>query len=362
MRQGRGASASDAPEEIVLSTEMVEPRLRNDLWREISRPFFETMPCPDEPKAVLEGSLRSRAVGSLLIGPTSFNRQQYCRDRRTILQGGLNQYFVQLFVAGTLEADCEGKIISVGPGDICVFDLARAFRSRVGAGSTLSLVLPREQVDKVASGRNLHGLVLKAGSPIARLLAGFITSLSDASAELGSADTQAIEAAAVALIASALVHQAPMAAAGDPALAQILRRRVLDFIDANLSASDLGPATLMRRFQVSRAHLYRMFATDGGVATIVREKRLDASFRELVRADAPPLPITQLARAFGFSSSSQFHRAFRARFVMTPSEARHEAPATRFADQRLAFVQGHFDRYAQQLGLGRRGEGGSKTP
>lgn len=352
MRQGRGASSPGVAEEVVLSTEMVEPGLRSDLWREISRPFFEAMACSGETGAMLEGSVHSRTVGSLLVGPTSFNRQQYSRDRRTILQGGLNQYFVQLFVAGWLEADCEGKTLAVSPGDICVFDLARTFRSRVGTGSTLSLILPREQVDKVANGRSLHGLVLKAGSPITRLLTGFITSLSDVSGELGGADTLAIEEAAVTLIASALVHQAPTAATGDPALAQILRRRVLDFIDANLSEPDLGPALLMRRFQVSRAHLYRMFATDGGVARIIREKRLDASFRELVRVDTAPRPITQLARAFGFSSSTQFHRAFRSRFVMTPSEARHEASATAFADQRLAFVQGHFDRYARQLGFG----------
>ena len=116
MRQARGATAPVAAEELVLSTDMVEPDLRSDLWREISRPFFETTAHPDDRGAVLEGSIRSLALGALLIGPTSFNQQQYSRDRRTILQGGLDQYFVQLFVAGTLEADCEGEARSVGPG------------------------------------------------------------------------------------------------------------------------------------------------------------------------------------------------------------------------------------------------------
>ncbi|MGO4671861.1 helix-turn-helix domain-containing protein [Bosea sp. 2YAB26] len=352
MRQARGATAPVAAEELVLSTDMVEPDLRSDLWREISRPFFETTAHPDDRGAVLEGSIRSRALGALLIGPTSFNQQQYSRDRRTILQGGLDQYFVQLFVAGTLEADCEGEAISVGPGDICVFDLARTFRSRVRTGSTLSLVLPRERVDRVAGGRNLHGLVLRTGDPITRLLSDFIVSLSHVSPVMSDDDLRAIEESAIFLIASGLARHAPGIALQDPVLGNVLRQRILAFIEANLSDPGLNPAVLTSRFRVSRAHLYRMFAGDGGVATIIREKRLDASFRELASPAAPSRSITQIAHEQGFSNSAQFHRAFRARFGMAPGEARDAAAARPFADQRLQHVQVHFDQYAQQLGAG----------
>jgi len=356
MRQAEKTSGTGAADEIFLSTDMVEPGLRNDLWREVSRPFFETTQYPGDAEMRLEGSIRSRAIGALLIGPTSFNQQQYSRDRRAILRGGLEQYFIQLFVAGRLEADCEGRAISVGPGDICVFDLSRTFRSRVRTGSTLSLVVPRERVDKAAGGRNLHGLVLKAGAPITRILTDFVVSLSDISAEMDSADTLAIEDAAIALIASGLARHAPQTSLHDPALTGVLRRRVLDFIEANLSGPQLGPDLLTQRFRVSRAHLYRIFAADGGVATIIREKRLDASFRELAKGGGPSRSITQIAHEQGFSSSAQFHRAFRARFGMAPGEARDAAAARPLAGQRPAHVQIHFAKYAQQLGAGRHRE------
>lgn len=339
--------------DLLLSTDLVEPSLRSEAWREITRPFFETTWYPGEDGAPLEGSLRSRSIGSLLIGPTSFNRQQYRRDRRVILRGGLDQYLLQLFVAGTLEGDCDGQAISVGPGDICVFDLARPFVSRVQTGSTISIVLPREGIDSAAGGRSLHGVTLKAGSPVTRLLANFIVSLSDAAADMASADALAIEEAAIGLFVSGLLRQVPDISMGDPAVAQVLRRRVLDFIDANLSEPELGLALLMRHFRVSRAHLYRMFASDGGVVKAVRERRLDAAYRELTRPGRPPRSVTDIAHVLGFSSSSQFQRAFRARFGMTPSEAREEALSISFADHRLADVQARFASYARQLGASR---------
>ena len=336
-------------DEVLLSTDFVEPSLRDEVWREITKPYFETTQRAEDGDIALEGSVLSRSVGTLLTGPTTFNRQHYNRDRRIVLQSGLDHYLLQLFVSGSLEGDCDGRAISVEPGDICAFDLARTFTSSVHAGSTISVMLPRERVDKAAGGRSLHGVVLKAGSPVTRLLTDFIVSLSAVSADLERADALALEGAAIDLLASGLARQLPDGALGDQALAHVLRRRVLDFIDANLSDPELGPALLMRRFRVSRAHLYRMFAGDGGVARVVRERRLDAAFRELVRPDASSRSISEIAYRLGFSGSTQFLRAFRARFGMTPSEARHEGAQPVLADRRLAQVQARFVEYVQQL-------------
>ena len=341
-------------DELLLSTDMVEPHLRTDFWREATRPYFDTTGHADSGGA-LEGSIRSRTLGSLLIGPTSFNQQQYRRDRRVILEGGLDHYLLQLFVSGALQGDCEGRTVLVGPGDICAFDLTRTLDSRACAGSTLSILLPRERVDRAANGRSLHGVVLKAGSPVTRLLTDFIVSLSAVSADMEHADALAMEAAIIDLLASGLARQVPDGVADDPLLAPVLRRRILEFIDANLSDPKLGPTLLMRRFRVSRAHLYRMFAADGGVARAVRERRLDAAYRELIRPGGSPRLIYGIARHLGFSSSSQFLRAFRTRFGMTPSEARQQAAALpMLADPRLEQVHARLDDYARQLGVATR--------
>ncbi|WP_172980218.1 helix-turn-helix domain-containing protein [Tardiphaga sp. P9-11] len=337
------------PDDLFLSTDMIETSLRTEVWREITRPYFETTQSVDDSVSTLEGSVRVRTAGTLLIGPTSFNRQHYSRDRRIIRQSGLDQYLIQLFVAGALEGDCGGQAISVKPGDICVFDLARTFTSSACAGSTMSITLPREQIDKAASGRSLHGVVLKAGDPVTRLLSEFIVSLFDTAPDMESTDTLAIEEAAIELLASGIARRDPEGTVGDPLLAQVLRRRMLEFIDSNLTEPDLGPALLMRRFRVSRAHLYRMFSSDGGVAKLVRERRLEAAYRELMRSASPSRPITEIAYDLGFSSSDQFLRGFRARFAMTPSDARERGLALAHADRSLSDVRAHFAEQTKWL-------------
>ncbi|GGC53287.1 hypothetical protein GCM10010994_10430 [Chelatococcus reniformis] len=334
-------------DELLLTTDGVEPRLRNEVWRAITQPVFETTLHPDGRDTVLRGSVRSRPLGSLLIGRTSFNAQRYRRDRRVIAQGGLDHYLVQLLVAGSLHGDCDGRPVAAAPGDIFVLDLARPLLTHVSSGSRMTVVLPRQQVDKAAGGRSLHGLVLDARSPMTQVLADFIVSLSSMAAELDREDALAIEEAAIELIASGLARHAPPGLAADPALLPVLRRHVLAFVDAHLADPGLGPAELMRRFRISRAHLYRMFAAEGGVARLVRERRLDAACRELLRGRRRP--ITDIALSLGFSSSSQLLRAFRARFAMTPSEARREGMALALAGQPLVDLQEHFAAYAQRL-------------
>lgn len=336
--------------DLFLSTDLIEPGLRSDYWREVTRPLFDTRVHEGDEKNILEGSLSSQLVGTLLIARATFNRQRYERDRRIILQSGLDDYYLlQLFLSGMGEADCEGRTISFKRSDICVFDLARTWTGRACPGSTLSIVLPRDRLDEAAGERSLHGVVLEAESPITRLLADFIVSLSEVAAEMASADALAIERAAIALLASGLVHHAPHGAIAEPALGRVLRRNVLEYTDANLSDPDLGPAMLMRRFRVSRAHLYRMFAADGGVATIVRERRLNAAYRELTRP-GPARSITEIAHDLGFSGSSQFLRAFRSRFDMTPSKARKKGFSLALADRRLSGLQTHFAKYSQAPG------------
>lgn len=334
--------------ELFLSTEMIDPDLRTEAWRGITRPFFETSFIDPVTQSPLEGSIRSLALGSLLIGTTSFNRQQYRRDRRIIVEGGLDQYLIQLFMAGTIKGDCDGVSFSARPGDICVFDLARPFTSQVEPGSTISVILPRQRLDLATRGRSLHGSVLQAGSPVTALLADFITSLARLAGDLASAELNDIEEAAATLLASCLAQGNPEAI-GDHALHPVLRHSLLNFIDANLADPALGPPLLIERFRISRAHLYRIFAADGGVARVIREHRLDAAYRALIAPSDAERSITQIAFAFGFSSSSQFQRAFSSRFALSPNEARREGSSPILADQRLIALHTSFAAYGQQV-------------
>ena len=73
------------------------------------------------------------------------------------------------------------------------------------------------------------------------------------------------------------------------------------------------------RLGLSRSTLYRLFAPNGIVAYI-RDRRLMAAMRMLVRDDAPkPLRVSQVAFAVGFSDERTFRRAFKRWTGLTPS-------------------------------------------
>ncbi|PCE29934.1 helix-turn-helix domain-containing protein [Burkholderia ubonensis] len=331
--------------EIIICTDAVEPGLRNDFWREVTLPVFDTTPLDDDANAVLEGSIQSRLVGELLIGETSFNAQQYRRDRRVIAQGGLDHYVIQAITAGSLKGVFGRRNVAAGPGDICVIDLAQTLDSRVEAGATLTTSVPRKALEHALGRRDLHGAVLKAGRPMTKLLVDYLQGLKAVSARLSPSESFAAQDAMTSLLAAGLAGEDIAGREAASALADALRDRIVEFIDANLTRPELGPDLLMRRFRISRAHLYRAFADDGGVSRVIRDKRLDAAYMALRHPRGRERTIAEIAAECGFASNAQFLRAFRAHFGVTPSDAKRERMASVTPRDGLFTLQDHFANY-----------------
>ncbi|AOK57278.1 hypothetical protein WT15_27860 [Burkholderia stagnalis] len=331
--------------EIIISTDAVEPGLRNDFWREVTLPVFETTPLGDGANATLAGTIQSRPVGGLLMGETTFNAQQYRRDRRVIAQGGLDDYVIQVITAGSLRGVFGLRNVAVEPGDICVMDLTRTFDSRVEAGATLTTAVPRKALERALGRHDLHGVVLKAGRPLTQLLVDFLHGLMAASARLSARESFAAQDAMTALLAAGLAGEDVAARETASVLADVLRERIMEFIDANLTRPELNPDLLMRRFRISRAHLYRTFADDGGVSRVIRNKRLDAAYVALRHPRGRERSIAEIAAECGFTSNAQFLRAFRAHFGVTPSDAKRARMESVSARSGMLTLHDHFANY-----------------
>ncbi len=331
-----------------VSTSLMDPRIRNDIWRETVRPIFDVI--PDQPGMLMEGSIATSEVGALIVGATTFNSQRYKRDRRLVLSSGLDQYKVQLYVSGSSTGYCDDRPFRMDPGDISVFDMARSMQGHVHSGSTITVVLPRIPVDRAANGKIVHGTVLKVNEPMTRMLTGVMFTLADLAGTVAREEELLLEESVTTLLATALVGRTPTDGSQRPVMMHMLRREMLDYINAHLTEPELGPELLIQKFHISRAHLYRVFAEDGGVTTIIRDKRLDACYRELVN---PHIyirrSITEIAHYFNFSSSNQFLRAFRARFDMTPSDAREQGFSFNLADRKAWTLQSHFAGFINQV-------------
>ncbi len=123
---------------------------------------------------------------------------------------------------------------------------------------------------------------------------------------------------------------------------------LLAYIEQHISEAELGTESLQQAFALSRASLYRLFQSRGGVASYIREQRLCTAHRYLQAY--PECSLTWLLYEMGFASERQFQRAFQQRFGMPPMQWRRQCRATPHAP---APRRGHYMpmwRFMRELG------------
>jgi AraC-like DNA-binding protein len=105
-------------------------------------------------------------------------------------------------------------------------------------------------------------------------------------------------------------------------LAKSRRKAALDYIDAHLGNAQLGPDEVADAARLSRASLYRLLAAEGGIRTMLLTRRLDKALRLMLADSKDERSLKEIATCCGFGGMSQFSRAFRARFGVSPRQYR----------------------------------------
>ncbi|WP_425427581.1 helix-turn-helix domain-containing protein [Brucella pituitosa] len=304
--------------QISFSTDMIEDELRNDFWREVLKPMYEITLDKEMRNYQLFGSAKGRAIGaSLQIGSTSFNTQNYLRTPKIIAHGGLDHYILQLITAGDLRGNFNGVDLCAKPGDIVIIDFTQTVESTAYDGSRITVMLARDELEKVIGWRNLHGVVLRAHEPTTRLLFAYLRGLNDVAGELDATEVYSAQEAMLSLLGASVTAGAPE----NLAVNLTMRKCILTYINENLTSPLLSPQTIMHHFRVSRSHLYRAFSPDGGVAKVIRDKRLDNAYRTLIKQRGQPVSLKDIAYRYGFHDSVQFTKAFKVRFGLSPKDA-----------------------------------------
>lgn len=96
------------------------------------------------------------------------------------------------------------------------------------------------------------------------------------------------------------------------------------YIEQRLADPDLDAERIAARLGISAAYVRKLFEHDGvPTARYIRELRLTRAARLLSSPDMREVKVIDIALSCGFNDISSFNRAFRRRFAMTPSDARH---------------------------------------
>jgi AraC-like DNA-binding protein len=286
-----------------------------ETWSAVISPLFEPRPCGPTKKTPT-GSASGVIIGDIIIAKVVFNAQDFVRDEQRI-RGTPDHLLLHLYVSGGFNGLVTRQKTTIGPGKVALIDLAYAVDTRAFASSTVSLIVPR----KLLGDLSLDDLKPRLDTFRNDLLAAHIQSLLERSAQLNDSDVEATVADTVGFLKRLL------APAPDDSF---VKRRdteenVLALTEAairdNLALPELSPDWLALKLDVSRASLYRFFASRGGIMRYVQERRLLA----VQAALSDPLETRRLSRLsadLGFNSEAHFSRSFRARFGVTASQYR----------------------------------------
>jgi len=304
-------------EEIFITTESIDPYIRTDFYRSLFSNFLDVSPVDQQP---LYGSIHIRSANSWTLTNWQFGLQRCDRSQNLILQSDIEAYILILIVKGYFHRTTQKNSVRLEAGDLLLINTAQA-DSCISSGENIAIYIPRNLLEKhMGHYRIPDETIFRAKQPMTHLLTDYILSLFNVSIDLPNEE---IDPAFEVLVSLLTVRLKNNNLQTKQEINTVLKHRILQFIDLNIKNPNLCVESLMQRFNVSRAHLYRAFEADDGIATIIRNKRLDLAYRELNNQHTSLRTLTEIAQDYGFDNYNQFSRSFRLRFNMAPSDIKN---------------------------------------
>lgn len=262
-------------------------------------------------------------LGTIMLGVFSGPPILFDRTPALIARSGLDHMLVQLYTEGGFSGMAGSQVITVTRGDICVFDLTDTLSTRSTAFTNYSLLIPRDALRSALDDLSpLHGMVLPSSAPLAGILSEYIIALATRVPSLDEREALLAALATAALTSTVLAGEAyrgmGQRTCGDR---RSPLRQVCAYIDAHIQDPDLDTDRIAKELGLSRASLYRLFASAGGVGRYIRRRRLSGAALEL-SDPTRRVRIGEVALRWGFVNDASFSRAFRQAFGIAPRVAR----------------------------------------
>ena len=257
-------------------------------------------------------------LGPILLANSRLGSLRLARRPALIRRDQIDHIAIAIGRGGSWRATGNGVGFDMAPGQVSVTDLAQPIDTKLTGASALQLVIPRHSLGDLDPGA-AHGTILRDGA--AGLFADYLQALERRMPALRSEDLAGIARITVDLFAAALRPTLEAMHRASPAINLTLLQRFRRYVEQNLHDPNLSPEAIAAALLISRARLYDLLETSGGVAAFVRTRRLARAHGRL-RDPGPPVPIKEIAFQVGFASETQFSRAFRRQYGCSPTEAR----------------------------------------
>jgi AraC-like DNA-binding protein len=299
--------------------------LHDDEWRDaLAANFNGLIPDLQRDVAGAEGWLsaaRLSDVGAFHVaGSSQVLRRSPAWARR--LPSDLLKVCIQRAGSATIQQD--DREVMLTPGGMAIYDIDRPYSIRLqGEWRCTVIAFPRTAL--MASEHFIDAMLCRPtqvadgpGSVLSPLVASAV-SRAESGAAAGVSDALMGRACLDLLKAALAERELPQ---GPDAV----RLQIEAYIRAHIAEADLSHGTVAAAHHMSERTLHRVFGESGQTVTeFIRAYRLDGTLNDLRSPASAGDAISRIAARWGFHDMPHFTRTFRARYGMSPSEARQGA-------------------------------------
>lgn len=306
---------------------------RIDFFREMTTAVWVPMECRPDLDADYRAVFRASGLGPMQVVVMDVMPTTVHRTPRLISQADPDMLKMLLVCGGGASAVAQGgQQARLSPGEFALYNTRRPYEVRCGVDDEptqlLTFMFPPSLLP-LSPGRlrDLAAVRIPATSGVGELTSQFLLQLARNIDSYTPADAARLSTAALEILAARLAHELDNRNWGTPETRRhALLTAVQGFIQQHLGDPELSPAAIAAAHHMSLRSLHQLFHEVGlTVAGWIRRQRLECCRRDLSDPALAARPVAAIAAKWGFSSASDFSRAFRAGHGVPPAEYRRSA-------------------------------------
>jgi AraC-like DNA-binding protein len=296
-------------------------------WRDV---FCDRMLDADSPWSNgtrLEAVLDLTAVGDAVALDAHVRHRglQIARTPQRIAHSARGEAIgITLIASGAAEICTGAGAYELTPGSLCFLHSGQPFTKRLSDDYSEHFLYVPLPVVEATLARPLpsQSTLIAAPEGLARLLADSLVFLARSRRELPPEQWRPLLKVVLELASSVFGGESRKEEA-QPSAREAQRQRVLRHVEAHLADPGLAPRTIAAALRMSVRHLHHLFEGTGqSLGATILACRLDRCRQALEDPAVRHKSISEIAFAWGFNDAAHFSRSFRARFGVSPREAR----------------------------------------
>ncbi|MEE1760618.1 helix-turn-helix domain-containing protein [Streptomyces sp. SP18BB07] len=294
-------------------------------WRDAVSQNLVPLEVRPRESADFSASLHAVRVGQVQMSVISAAPHSIARTRRHIASDAPDFLQLTLQLTGRGVLTQRDRQAQVGPGELVIYDTRRPFTYDLDQShSGLVLMFPQAMLQ--LGERDLARVTATPvpchdglGQVVLPLLHGLARQMEHVEARA----TPRLADNIIDLVGTLLVEHADAVRTTEADGSGRLTERVLVHMEQRLADPGLSPEGIAAAHRISRRYLYKLLAARGyTVSGWIREQRLARCRRDLADPSLDHLPVGAIGGRWGFADPAHFSHAFKAKYGMSPREAR----------------------------------------